>query len=286
MLQKLRSKTNKPTLNLPPGPFKLPFIGNLHLLAGSNPAHRTLGDLANKYGPLMSLQLGEVNTVVVSSPEAAKPFLKTHDAIFASRPSFLATEISCYGNSDIAFSPYGEYWRQLRKICTLELLSPQRVKSFRPIREEEVLKLCKWIALNEGLPINLTDEVGKTSYDIMVRTTVGKMSNEQTKFLSMIKEGIENFSLFQIDDIFPSKKFIHLMSGSKKRVERLHEKIDWMMGSIIDEGRREKAATTDHDGEKHENLLHVLLKVQDSGPEVPLTTDNIKSVLLYLPIFH
>ncbi|GFP95863.1 cytochrome p450 71d10 [Phtheirospermum japonicum] len=142
-LQKLIPNRNKPKPNLPPGPPKLPLIGHLHLFNGSDPPQYTLRDLAKKYGPLMHLKLGEVDNVVVTSPQTAQEFLKTHDVIFASRPSLIVSEIGCYGNTDLAFSPYGDYWRQMRKICTQELLSAPRVQSFRPIREEEVSDLCR-----------------------------------------------------------------------------------------------------------------------------------------------
>ncbi|KAI8552987.1 hypothetical protein RHMOL_Rhmol06G0310100 [Rhododendron molle] len=123
-----KSKANNSTSDLPPRPGKLPLIGNLHQIASSLP-HLALRDLAKKHGPLMSLQLGEVLAIVVSSPEMAKEVMKTHDIIFASRPHIIATRIVSYDSTNLTFAPYGLYWRQLQKICTTELLSRQCVLS-------------------------------------------------------------------------------------------------------------------------------------------------------------
>uniref|UniRef100_A0A452XJ46 Uncharacterized protein n=1 Tax=Aegilops tauschii subsp. strangulata TaxID=200361 RepID=A0A452XJ46_AEGTS len=128
---------------LPPSPMALPIIGHLHLV-GSIP-HVCLRDLARKHGPdLMLLRLGAVPTLIVSSPRAAEAVLRTHDHIFASRPHSVLADIMMYGMLDVGFAPYGEYWRQTRKLVTTHLLSVKKVQSFRSACEEEVIYEPIW----------------------------------------------------------------------------------------------------------------------------------------------
>ncbi|KAK7837436.1 cytochrome p450 cyp736a12 [Quercus suber] len=136
-----RPKDNKNQPKLPPGPRSLPIIGNLHML-GSLP-HRALHCLAKIYGPIMSLRLGHVPTIVVSSPQAAELFLKTHDTIFASRPKLQVSEYLSYGTKGMAFTKYGSYWRNFRKLCTLQLLCVSKIGSFAPVRKAEVGSLVQ-----------------------------------------------------------------------------------------------------------------------------------------------
>lgn len=132
-----RALTKRAGPRAPPGPWKLPVIGNMHQLVNVLP-HRALRDLAEAHGPLMMLQLGQTPLVVASSKETARQVLKTHDTNFATRPKLLAGEIVGYEWADILFSPSGDYWRKLRQLCAAEILSPKRVLSFRHIREDEV----------------------------------------------------------------------------------------------------------------------------------------------------
>ncbi|CAL9018092.1 unnamed protein product [Prunus brigantina] len=217
---KIRGKTNHSASNLPPRPWKLPFIGNLHQLIGS-PPHHGLRDLVKKYGPLMHLKLGEVSTVVVSSAEFAKEVMKTHNLIFASRPPILAAKILSYGSTNIGFAPYGEYWRQLRKICTLEFLSTKRVQSFRPIREEEVVNLIQWIASRAGSPINLTQEIYSSTYSLTSRVAFGKKTRDHEKFINVVKEAVKTSSGFALADVFPSVSLLQLLSGMRPKLERI-----------------------------------------------------------------
>ncbi|RHN51236.1 putative cytochrome P450 [Medicago truncatula] len=268
--------------NIPPGPWKLPILGNILHLVATNPPRR-LRDLAKKYGPLMHLQLGEIFFIVISSPEVAKEVLKTHDIIFASRPHLLATDIASYNSMDIAFSPYGDYWRQLRKICAIELLSTRRVKSLWPVRQKEINSLLKKIASNEGSEFNLTEEVMSTMYTFTSKAAFGKKYLEQEEFISVVKQLIKLAGGFYIGDLFPSAQWIQNISGLKPKLEKLSQQVDRILGHIITD-HKEKISRRENEGlpEAEEDLIDCLLKFVESGSDMDfeLTIDNVKAIIL------
>ncbi|KAM3701814.1 hypothetical protein ACJW31_05G203600 [Castanea mollissima] len=68
---------------LPPGPKPFPIVGNILQL--SNLPHQALAKLSKTYGPLMTLKLGSITTIVISSPNLAKEALQKNDQAFSSR---------------------------------------------------------------------------------------------------------------------------------------------------------------------------------------------------------
>ncbi|XP_028066230.1 cytochrome P450 71D7-like [Camellia sinensis] len=97
---------------LPPRPPKLSFIGHLHHLIGTVRSY-VLTDLAEKYGPIMHLQLGKLLAMVISTAKVAEQVLKTHELNFAQRPIVHAVAVMPYHDSTIIFSPYNDHWRQM-----------------------------------------------------------------------------------------------------------------------------------------------------------------------------
>lgn len=79
-----KSRNPKPVSKLPPGPKTLPVIGHMHLV-GALP-FRSFAGLSKLYGPIMRLKLGEVETIVVSSPEITREILKENEPCYADRP--------------------------------------------------------------------------------------------------------------------------------------------------------------------------------------------------------
>ncbi|MCD7455277.1 hypothetical protein HAX54_027652 [Datura stramonium] len=267
--------------NFPPGPRKLPLIGNLHQLMGSLP-HHTLTDMAKKYGPIMHLKFGEVPTIIVSSAEAAKEVMKKHDLIFSDRPKILVADIIGYNSTQITFSPYGDHWRQLRKICVAELLNVKRVQSFESIRQEEVKDLIKTISSNpRGATINLSQMIFMLTNNIISKAAFGRKLENQDEFITILRKIVDLAGGFDLTDTFPSLKFLHPLTGAKATMEKIHHKIDKILESVVQEHKAARRIISEKDKMHKEDLVDVLLRVQESGDlEVPIPTDTIKAVIL------
>eukprot|EP01018_Ginkgo_biloba_P005069 Gb_27806 [translate_table: standard] len=266
-------------LKLPPGPRPLPIIGNLHML-GKLP-HRKLRELSKKYGPIMFLRLGSVPTVVASTPEMAKEFLKTHDLIFASRPATCQGKYVVYNSTDLGFAPYGPYWRKMRKVCVLELLSSKRIESMKFIREEEIAvmreSIMKQCGVNGSNPVNVSKVVSTFVTDIICRMTFGrKYSGETLKdsrgFKTMIHEVFYVASANNIGDFIPYLEWMDLQ-GLRRRQKHIHKVFDDFFENIIQEHVENKIRG-------HRDFVDVMLQLsEDNTMDIKITRDNIKAVI-------
>ncbi|KAL8200198.1 hypothetical protein R6Q57_011537 [Mikania cordata] len=97
--------------------------------------------MAKTYGPLIWLQLGSTPVVIVSSADAAREIMKTHDIIFSNRPFTSVIDKNFYGSKDVVFSPYGEYWRKLKMVKKPALVPSSGFRT-RSIHMFDVLPLA------------------------------------------------------------------------------------------------------------------------------------------------
>ncbi|KAK4489091.1 hypothetical protein RD792_004885 [Penstemon davidsonii] len=275
--------SQKPFKNTPPSPPKLPLIGNLHQI-GSKP-HKNLQSLAQKHGPLMLLHMGNVPLLVVSSPDLAEEILKTHDPIFSNRPkSSVANGI--YECKDIAFSAYGEYWRQVKSICVFQLLSNRKVQSFRNVREEEVSLMIEKIknSCNEKKVINLGEMFAFLANDIICRVALGKKYNDGEKG-KKFKEVLETLGLllgaFNVGEFIPWLFWIKYVNGMDAKVRKVAKQIDDFLEFVVEEHKNEIRRMGNEDNKNGKDFVDVLLEIhrsEDSG--FALDSISIKAVIL------
>ncbi|CAM0903902.1 unnamed protein product [Alopecurus aequalis] len=264
-------------LRLPPGPWQLPVIGSLHHLAGQLP-HRGMRDLARRHGPAMLLRLGEVPTLVVSSREGAREVMNTHDTTFATRPLSTTMRVLTNGGRDIVFAPYGDYWRQLRKIAVMELFTARRVLSFRAIREEEVAAVLSEVgeAAAAERPVEMHALLSALVADSTVRAVMGDRCKERDAFLRELDRTMKLSSGFNPADMWPSSRLAVRFSGAVRRAKECRDAVYGILDGIIQEHLERMDSDTDHD----DDLLDVLLRIQkEGGLQFPLDMDAIKSVI-------
>ncbi|KAF9664361.1 hypothetical protein SADUNF_Sadunf16G0010500 [Salix dunnii] len=117
--------------------------------------------------------------------------------------------------------------------------------------------------------------------DLAKKASFGKKRKDQETFKSVMEEIMGVSKGFSISDIFPSVNLLHLISGMRRKLEILHQKVDQILENTINEDRAREAPANSSDEIEADDLVHFLLNILDHGKlEFPLTTDNIKSVIL------
>ncbi|KAF6998219.1 hypothetical protein CFC21_014357 [Triticum aestivum] len=265
-------------LRPPPSPWALPVIGHLHHLVGALPHHAMRG-LSRRHGSVMLLRLGEVPTLVITSREAASEVMKTHDTVFASRRLRPTTSVLTNGGREIIFAPYGEYWRQLRKIAVTELLTARRIRSFRWIREEEVAATLHDVAeaAVKARPMEMRARLSTLVAETMVRAVMGVRCKDIDVFLTSLERAVELAGGFNLADLWPSSRLACALTSAGKEAKECRDAVFGILDGII-----QKHLERTGDGHT-EDLLDVLLKIQKEGDlKFPLDMDDIKSFVFGL----
>ncbi|KAM7475466.1 hypothetical protein LguiB_022709 [Lonicera macranthoides] len=266
--------TPLPNKNSPPSPPQLPLIGNFHQL-GTLP-HHSLNSLSHRHGPLMLLHLGNKPTAVASSAAAAKEIMKTHDLNFSNRPQTKISRRLLYDNKDISIAPYGEYWRQLKSICVLHLLSNKKVNSFRRVREEETKIMMEKIRGEREL-INLSGLFLGFMNDFVCRVAFGRKYESGEEIRELLKELLVLLGEFSFGGFFPWFGWVvDRVSGLEGRVERVANGIDEFLEGVVEERMKD-----DDDEQQGEDFAGILIKIQrDDAAGVSIDRDSIKAILL------
>ncbi|CAI9099143.1 OLC1v1035920C1 [Oldenlandia corymbosa var. corymbosa] len=280
----LRNNSKKPskTHKNPPGPPGLPFIGNLHQLDISC-LHKHLWQLSNKYGPLMSLKLGSIPTLVITSPRLAEEVMKNQDLVFCSRPKMTGQRKMTYNGLDIALAPYSQEWREMRKICVLHLLSTKRIQQFRPIREDETSRMIGSI-LKEATSskvTNVSETMVSVTSNMICRIGFGKRldddeGQERRRLDGLLNEMQAMLLGFFFSDYFPSIGWMDKFNGMNSRLENVFQKFDSFYVELIDQ-HLDPNRPKSMDGD----IIDLMLQLQrNKSTSFAVTMDHIKALLM------
>lgn len=159
---------SKESLPLPPGPYPWPIIGNFFHFG--NNLHIRLAEMAQVYGPLMSLHLGQQILIIGSSPIVASDILKTHDHALSGRPVslLLQNREPTIHNMNLVFtSVCNDGWRMLRNIYKSEFSSRKTLEANAKMRENKVMEMMNYLGSKEGEDIIIKKLAFASSVNIL-----------------------------------------------------------------------------------------------------------------------
>ncbi|KAL7245327.1 hypothetical protein ACSBR2_000618 [Camellia fascicularis] len=261
--------------NLPPTPLSLPIIGHLHLL--KTPLHLSLKTLSDRHGPLLSLRFGCRPTVVVSSPSTAEKFFTHHnDIAFANRPKSLASKHLGYNDTAIGFISYGDLWRNLRRVTTIQIFSSTTLHHSSAVRIEEIRFIAgKMFRASGGetQKVNLKSVFYELVMNVTMRMVAGK------RWLPAEADGVFGpSSIMDICDYIPILRWVGF-NGFEKRLVNLQRKRDGFLQDLIDEVRQNKINNSST--KQRKTIIEALLPLQEIDPEY-YTDDIIKGIVLLM----
>ncbi|CAI0558572.1 unnamed protein product [Linum tenue] len=277
--------SHRRTTKLPPPPpmagGRRPIIGHLGLFTAHNSLpHVTLGALADKHGPIFTIQLGIHRAVVVNSWELAKELYSDHDLIISTRPNLTATRLLGYDMVMFGFAPHGGYWREMRKFVILELLSHRKIELLRDVRASEVACLVKFLVSppkkgeDGAVEIELKRLFGDMTLNVIMRMVVGKrlfgrggggVEEEEARRCSEAIRGLFHYlGMFVLRDALPFLGWMDV-GGHEKAMKRIAEELDGFLDGWLEEHRRKRGAAGDGGGEGEQDFMGVMLAVLDGA---------------------
>ncbi|KAI5655238.1 hypothetical protein M9H77_32425 [Catharanthus roseus] len=268
LIQKLNQKQKK---NLPPSPPSLPILGHLHLI-NKGPLHRSFHHLSTKYGPIIYLRFGNRPTLIVSSPSIAEECFTKNDIIFANRPPSIGVDYFSYNRTTMGSAPYGDHWRNIRRVSTIQIFSSTAIGRFSAVRLQEVGFILKKLVSNEIGKVNLNSLFFELVFNLIMKMVSGK-------------RWVEPYDMFDADIPTGLSDFIPILrwfdfGGFEKKLQEFKEKGDNFLQDLVDETRRINGGISES-AKFHKTLIESLLSLQEADPQF-YTDDIIKGIILIL----
>lgn len=229
LLNRRRKISATKNRRLPPGPPGWPIFGNMFQL-GEMP-HRTLTNLREKYGPILWLKIGAVNTMAILSAKEATIFFKNHDHAFSDRTVIETMRVHNYDKSSLALAPYGSYWRLMRRLVTVDMLVLKRINDTVSIRRKCVNDMLAWVAkearareLEDGRGLHVARFIFFMSFNmfgnLMLSRDLFDMESENgSEFFAAVMGMMEWTGHANVADLFPWLRWLD-PQGLRRKMDR------------------------------------------------------------------
>jgi cytochrome P450 len=284
MLTQRRSK-------LPPGPPRLPIIGNLHQFPKINP-WRTFQEWTKQYGPIYSLQFGLNTVIVLGNHEVAHDILDKRSNIYSSRPrSVMGGEVVSKGYRTVLM-PYGQRWRDHQRLQGA-FLNIRTAQSYRPLQELESLQVVHELLEPD---VDFADRYHRYSSSLIFALAYGRrMPRGDEREVLAIDELMRNFVYAArvgtwIVDALPLLNYLPKFLAPWKRIgDHYHDFESKLFMDSFDEAQQTKSWNWSKQAREmkghsmpHKELAYDVGVLYEAGSDTTTTALNIFTMAMLL----
>ncbi|KAL5552251.1 hypothetical protein UlMin_002427 [Ulmus minor] len=284
LLWMLKRPKNEQSVRLPPGPKGFPILGYIPYL-GPN-LHQLFMELAQIYGPIYKLPVGQKLCVIISSPSLVKEVVRDQDTVFANRNPNIASLAFSFGGNDIAFLPYGPQWRMLRKIFVREMLSSENLNAFYSHRRNQLKKSLRDVYSKVGTPMDVGEVAFCTVINMITSMFWGGTldGEEETRLSAEIRRAVLQLTSLigkpNISDFFPVLARFDIQ-GVERDMKRVSRWLEQIFEYVIAQKRKPIPKKENGQGKNNRNdFMEVLLEFKDKDTGRSISPAEIKAMLM------
>ncbi|XP_044955451.1 cytochrome P450 76M5-like [Hordeum vulgare subsp. vulgare] len=255
----------------PPGPCPLPIVGHLLHLRGGN-LHHNLARMALAHGPVMTLKLGTVTTVFVSSRDAAWEAFAKHDRRIAARTVPDTRRAMAHADRSMVWLPSSDpLWKTLRGIAATHIFSPRSLAAAQGARERAMHRMLEDFRRHAGQVVGIGHVLYHGMFDLLTNTLFSVDGQDQLR--DLLEDIVGLLAEPNVSDLYPLLRVLDLQGLRRwttthmNRVFHVMDKIiDTRLGLGLGEGKHHH----------HHDVLDALLALMTTGK---LSRRDVKAML-------
>lgn len=267
--------------NLPPGPYPIPFIGNLILFKKDQRGYKAYTKLSEKYGNIYTLHCGSTLIIILNGYDAInEAFVKQAD-VFTDRPQLFVPLIGVSKGTGLTYNS-DRPWKILRRFA-LQALRDFGVgkKSLEEKVQEEVNVVMETLTNSKGQPIRVKPLLLSAATNIICNVMFGarfQYTDDRFNELTDVLESIFRLNApFAKENFFP---FTRNLSGGKELISKRSaaiEKVKKYLAVTI----KEHEESFDPDNIRDFIDLYIKASRDQTDPEI-FTEANVYKVIVDL----